>query len=186
MIDLDAPCLQSDFGVMVGISQQAVSTHASSGLLKPGAPLREWLLAYCDHLREQAAGRSGTELANQRALLAAAQRERIEMQNAITRKDHAPVQALQIILAQLGRRLGVQFSSIVPNLRQRVPDLPVRALEVVEEVVTEARNAAAEVTFEVEDEPLVGEFVNDGFGGNSQRDQGRLGESQEARADLGG
>jgi phage terminase Nu1 subunit (DNA packaging protein) len=64
--------------------------------------LNEIRVAYIRRLREQAAGRAAVgdlDLAGERAALAKAQRERIEMQNAVTRGELAPV-VLQELLEQ--------------------------------------------------------------------------------------
>ncbi|HAX19136.1 MAG TPA: hypothetical protein DCY64_02490 [Hydrogenophaga sp.] len=50
-IDLDEPCTQAQFGWLVGISQQAVSKLAASGVLKPGQTTQHWLDRYLSHLR---------------------------------------------------------------------------------------------------------------------------------------
>ena len=50
-IDLDAPCTQTEFGKLVGISQQAVSNLVSRGVLKPGQTAQHWIDRYLSHLR---------------------------------------------------------------------------------------------------------------------------------------
>lgn len=78
------------FGALVGVSRQAVVDAAGRGVVSEGMTARAMLLAYCSHLREMAAGRgasSGADLAAERAALAIAQRERVELQNAVTRGE---------------------------------------------------------------------------------------------------
>jgi len=60
-VDLDAKAVQSVFGELVGISQQAVSKQLDKGVLTAGESYRQWLVAYCSHLRELAAGRGGDD-----------------------------------------------------------------------------------------------------------------------------
>lgn len=72
---MDMPMTQAAFGELVGITQQSVSGLVSAGVLKPGATAGAWLLAYCDRLRDQAAGRLGStpdglDLVQERAMLA--------------------------------------------------------------------------------------------------------------------
>jgi DNA-binding XRE family transcriptional regulator len=59
MVDLDRPMTQTDFAVLVGVSKQAVGGQIRKGALLKNQTAREWLLAYCDHLRKVSAGRSG-------------------------------------------------------------------------------------------------------------------------------
>lgn len=73
---LDRPGSQAEFGVLVGISQQAVSGIAARGVLAPGATLRQWLLDYCAAIREAASGRGG-EATTQQQLAEARIRESI-------------------------------------------------------------------------------------------------------------
>lgn len=58
--DLAMPMTQARVGDLVGISQQPVSDLVRRTVLADGAGADEWLLAYCDHLREVAAGRGGS------------------------------------------------------------------------------------------------------------------------------
>jgi len=69
---------QSEFGVLVGISQQAVSAHIASGVLTAGATLIEWLRDYCYQLRREAAKHNtgdGSDLTRERVLTERVDRE---------------------------------------------------------------------------------------------------------------
>jgi hypothetical protein len=54
---LDSSATQSGFGVLVGISQQAVSKLVTKGVIPKTGSYREWLLAYTGALRTTASGR---------------------------------------------------------------------------------------------------------------------------------
>jgi phage terminase Nu1 subunit (DNA packaging protein) len=58
---LDQPVTQAVFAGLVGIGQSRVSECISTGVLRDGATVGEWLLQYCDRLRNEAAGRGGDE-----------------------------------------------------------------------------------------------------------------------------
>lgn len=57
VLRLDQPVSQSQFGALVGVSQQAISSMVQKGVLSPDGTLSEWLLAYCARLRTESAGR---------------------------------------------------------------------------------------------------------------------------------
>jgi len=62
MIDkLDTKATQTGFGELVGTSQQAISKHVDSGKLIKDGTYRDWIIAYCERLREEAAGRAGDD-----------------------------------------------------------------------------------------------------------------------------
>ncbi|MEX2964220.1 hypothetical protein [Microbulbifer sp. TYP-18] len=48
---------QSGFARLVGTSQPAINKHVEAGVLVRGASYEAWLLAYCERLRIEAAGR---------------------------------------------------------------------------------------------------------------------------------
>ena len=142
---LDQACRQADFGDLVGISQPVVSELVSKGVLDNGAPLRQWLLAYCLRLREQAAGRLGSEiggldLAQERAALAREQRQGIAIKNAALRGEFAPVSMLAEVLAAASQAVAERFDHLPGQLRKACPDLPPAAVDQLMTTVAGARN----------------------------------------------
>lgn len=142
---LDQPCRQADFGALVGVSQQAVSDMVSRGVLENGAPLRQWLLAYCGRLREQAAGRIGSEsggldLAQERAALAREQRRGIEVKNSVLRGEYAAVSLLGEVLATASQAVAERFDHLPGQLRKACPDLAPAAVDQVMTAIASARN----------------------------------------------
>ena len=138
---------QAEFGELVGISQQAVSDLQAREVLRPGGTAGAWLSAYCSHLREVAAGRGslagGPDLVRERAELARVQRERIELQNAITRGEQAPIELLGDALVKSIEVMVTELEQIDGLLAQTVPDLPDAARRVVLSCVAAARNKIA-------------------------------------------
>lgn len=147
MIDLDGKPSITEFAALVGVSQQAISDQAAAGVLVAGMTWREMLLAYCGRLREQAAGRASGDLvlAAERAALARAQRERIEMQNAVTRGELAPVAAIEQVLANAGAKVSAILDTIPGLIRRRVPGLSATDIALIAAEVARARNIAAAV-----------------------------------------
>ncbi|KRB73455.1 terminase small subunit [Noviherbaspirillum sp. Root189] len=150
MIDLQGKVTQSAFGEMIGISQPAVSDLLSRGVIIADQPVGEWLKSYCLHLREQAAGRAAAgelDLAGERAALAKVQRERIEMQNAVTRKQLAPVNVIEEVLARVGRQIVGILEAIPVQLKRR-SSLTAEDLDFITRELVKARNLAANIELE--------------------------------------
>ncbi|WP_271273814.1 hypothetical protein [Aliamphritea hakodatensis] len=61
---LEERATQTGFARLVGVSQQAISGRVKDGRLREGASFADWLLTYCEELREQAAGRGGDQQAD--------------------------------------------------------------------------------------------------------------------------
>jgi len=149
---LSLPVTQEQFGDMVGVSQPVVSDLLTRGILLAGQPAATWLRAYTKHLREQAAGRGADgELARERARLAREQADRVAMDNAVNRRELAPVSVLELVLAKMAGDVGSLLQGLVPRVRRRV-DLPGEALRILDEEVTKARNRAAAMSLSDADE----------------------------------
>jgi len=154
MVDLQTSMRQADFGQLVGISQQAVSDLVRREVLLPGASGATWLQQYCAHLREQAAGRAAAgdlDLATERAALAREQRIRLEMANAETRRESAPVMLLEIAVATMGRKVAAVLESIPVKIKRRSKNLTAEDIEIITAEITKARNIAASAQFDLED-----------------------------------
>jgi terminase small subunit / prophage DNA-packing protein len=137
---------QKQFGEMVGISQPAVSDLLMRGVLADGAAVGDWLIAYCGNLREVAAGRAASgdlDLAGERAQLARAQRERIEMQNAVTRGELSPTILLEQVLAKAAAKIAGVLDAIPGMVRRRVPQLTAGDIDLIAGEVAKARNTVA-------------------------------------------
>lgn len=81
--------LLTEFAVRVGITRERAGQLRRAGHLT-GETFDELLLAYCSHLREQAAGRQATgdiDLPTERALLAQAQRLKLEREAQVARRE---------------------------------------------------------------------------------------------------
>ena len=149
MIDLSVIVTQKQFGDMVGISQPAVSDLLMRGVLADGYSVGDWLVAYCGNLREVAAGRAASgdlDLAGERAALARAQRERIEMQNAVTRGELAPVALIEEVLTKAASKVAGILDAIPGMIRRRVPLLTADDIERIAMEIAKARNRVAEMS----------------------------------------
>ena len=133
---------QAEFGELVGIGQPAVSGLHRRGVLRGGVTGAEWLLAYCEHLREEAAGRAGT-LAEARAALDNERRIEVAMRNAIKRGEYAPIGLIEQVLSKTGRQIAGILEGLVPAVRRRWPAIGTDTLRLFEEEIARARNLAA-------------------------------------------
>jgi phage terminase Nu1 subunit (DNA packaging protein) len=129
------------------LSQQAVSQLMSEmGIDWKTSTLNEIRVAYIRRLREQAAGRAAVgdlDLAGERAALAKAQRERIEMQNAVTRGELAPVVLIEEVLTKAASKIAGILEAIPGMIRRRVPLLTADDIGLIAGEVAKARNRVA-------------------------------------------
>lgn len=141
---LDAHISQAEFAQMVGVSEASISKRVSDGVLTRGECAHAWLIAYCEHLRDQAAGRLGEtlglDLVQERAGLARAQREAQEIKNAVARGEYAPIGILADVLALASSAIVDRLDQLEGQLRKACPDLPEEARMVILRVIADARN----------------------------------------------
>lgn len=148
-LDLSTNPTQSFFGSLVGISRQAVGDLISRGVIDPQQSTQQMLHAYCSHLREVAAGRLANgdlDLATERALLARAHREKVDMQNAVTKRELAPVFLIEEVLSKAGSRAARILDTIPGLIRRRAPTLNADILDLIQAEVAKVRNIAAAVS----------------------------------------
>jgi terminase small subunit / prophage DNA-packing protein len=160
LIDLEKPTSQRRFAQIIGVSEAAVSQMVARGLLEKEQTLGQWLLAYCEDMREKAAGRAAAgdlDLATERAALARASREKIDLQNAVTRRELAPVSVLEEVLAKAGARIAGVLDAVPGAIKRRAPELPAEIRMVITTELAKARNIAADLSLDdlVEDDAAV-------------------------------
>ena len=147
-MDLDAKAVQRKFGELIGVTQGAVQAYISKGFIKSPGTYREWLLAYCARLREEAAGRYSAgelDLTEERARLARAQSERIEMELAVRRGELVHTSAVTERLADAAAQIAAILDSIPVKLKRESPHLTATDIDIVKREIAKARNLAAEV-----------------------------------------
>lgn len=144
VVDLSRPINEAAFGELVGISQQAVSEFLEAVSLAPGVSASEMLAAYCDRLREQAAGRlgdtDGLDLVQERAALARAQREGHEIKNAVARGEYASINLMAQTLAMASQAVVERFEQLPGTLKKSCPHLDDATREQIMGVLAHARN----------------------------------------------
>lgn len=139
---------------MIGVSEARVSQLVSELVIAKGDSAGAWLLAYCERLRDQAAGRMGSEaggldLAQERAALARSQREGVDIRNAVLRGQYADVSLLAEVLATASQAVAQRFDHLPGLVRKACPDLPPQAADAVMAVIAAARNEWVRQTAEL-------------------------------------
>jgi len=145
MIDLESKATQEGIATVVGVTQQAISAMMKEGKLPSSGALGELILAYCQRLREQAAGRSsgefgGLDLVQERAALAREQRIAQALKNAVSKGEYAPIGLLADVLGRAASAVVDRMDQVDGQLRKACPDMPEDARTTVLAVMANARN----------------------------------------------
>lgn len=144
------PVTQADFADWIGVTQQAVSDMVGRGVLQPGQSLKEWTRAYCNHMRGVASGRgSDAELARERAELTRINAQRAGIKLAVEQGEHAPVAAIEQVLASIGRGIAGQLEPLPGTLRKLCPDLTPEALVKVQRAIADACDLAVSASLDM-------------------------------------
>lgn len=146
---------QAEVANHLGISERTVRDLEIKLGFKTDYTISEIRLAYIDHLREQAAGRAATgeiELVTERAMLAKAQRERIEMQNEVTRGTLAPAILIEQVLTQCASKIAGIFDAIPGLVHRRIPDVPIETIDLIAGEIAKVRNRVASMSLDDLDE----------------------------------
>lgn len=155
---LDQTISQAEFAEMIGVSEARVSQLVSEGVIARGDTAASWLVAYCERLRDQAAGRMGEtyglDLVQERAALAREQREGQAIKNAIARKEYAPIGLLADVLGRASSAVVDRFDHLEGALKKACPDLDDDAKTTVMNVIASARNEWVRATAELVAESL--------------------------------
>lgn len=142
---------QAEFGAWVGISEARVSQLMAEGVLTRGETGHEWLIAYCERMRDIAAGRAssetgGLDLVQERAALAREQRLGIAIKNAVARGEYAPITLLAEVLATASQAVSERFEQLPGLLRKVCPELPDTARDKLMSAFADARNQWVRLT----------------------------------------
>ncbi len=145
VIDLSDKFSQTALADLVGVTQPAISAMVSEGKISGDGTLGEVLIAYCQRLRDQAAGRvgadaGGLDLVQERAALAREQRIAQALKNAVARGEYAPIGLLGDVLGMASSAVVDRMELIDGQLRKACPDLPEAARATVLAVLANARN----------------------------------------------
>jgi phage terminase Nu1 subunit (DNA packaging protein) len=138
---------QVDVSEFLGVSEKTVSEWASEGLFDGCATFADALRAVYRRLSAAAAGRVG-ELSEERARLARAQAENVEMKNAVMRREYAPVALLEEALARAARQMARTLEALPVKLRRSSAVMSTDDIGLVEREIAGLRNLAAAAVLE--------------------------------------
>jgi phage terminase Nu1 subunit (DNA packaging protein) len=154
---LGQPCTQQELAGMVGIGQSAISRHITAGHIPRDGSALEQLQAYLAHLEAEAARQMGDGLLSlpaERAALARAQREMVEMKNEAMRAEYAPTALLRDVLATVSAAMDAHIGQLASRIDQAAPDLPESARATVLAIIASARAEWIRSTSELVDRSL--------------------------------
>lgn len=141
---LDQTISQAEFAEMIGVSEARVSQLVSEQIIRRGDTAHEWLLGYCERIRDQAAGRaggaSGLDLVQERAALAREQRIAQALKNAVSKGEYAPIGLLADVLGRAASAVVDRMDQVDGQLRKACPQLPEEARTTVLALLASARN----------------------------------------------
>jgi phage terminase Nu1 subunit (DNA packaging protein) len=144
MINIDEEVSQCEFSMVIGVSEPLVSKLIAKGVIMPGQSLREWIIAYCQNLREQAAGRS-LELSTERAGLAKEQKLRARIAKLRDLGEWAPIENMTLVLSRVTTQMASTFDNIPVKLKRAFPELTSDQLNIVRAEINEIRNLMVSV-----------------------------------------
>ena len=158
IIDLSKECTQSVLASVVAVTQPAISAMMTEGKIPTVGTLGELVHAYCERLRDQAAGRlgegGGLDLVQERAFLAREQRIAQRLKNDIARGEYAPIGLLADVLGMASSAVVDRFDQLEGALRKACPKLPDDAKATVMQVIASARNEWIRSTVKLVNESL--------------------------------
>jgi len=138
-----------ELGALLGVTARTVTELGRRGIIRRAGrgrwPLAESIRLYCEHLRETAAGRAGADadgrpldLAAERAKLARAQRERVELDNAVRRGELVEVEGIRGRYAGMVTAAKSKLLGVPSKAKGRLPHLVIEDIETLEELIHEA------------------------------------------------
>jgi phage terminase Nu1 subunit (DNA packaging protein) len=142
-----------DLAEWLGISDRRVRELAVEGIIEKSAkgryPLQACVVAYCAHIREVAAGRSGDEaedlnLTKERALLIREQREGQVMKNAVTRRELLPRDEVEREWSDVLRGVRSQVLTVPSRCRALLPHLTAADVVVMDKEIRRTLTSIAE------------------------------------------
>jgi len=136
---------QEQIGKHLDLSARRVRELMQAGILKKGGGLDENRVAYIRHLRSKAGNGAGNfDLTRERALLARAQREKIELDMEERTGRLLPVEVIREIGVGLVTATRAKLLSVHHRIKQRFPHLEIAIIDEIKRLHTEALEELAD------------------------------------------
>ena len=128
----------------LGVSERAVADYAHRGIITRSGrgvfPLKESVLAVCHHFREAASARGGgtATLTAQRERIAREQADKLEMQNAATRRELLPAKLVADEWASILRLVRSRMLATPSRIQQQLGHLSAHDLDLIDRELRDA------------------------------------------------
>jgi phage terminase Nu1 subunit (DNA packaging protein) len=130
----------------LGVSDRTIRGYADDGIIQRGGngvyPLRDSVRAVANYLRDIATRRAGTGTAStltaQRERIAREQADKLEMQNAASRREMLPAKAVADEWASILRMVRSRIMASPARIQQKLGHLSVHDLDVIDREIRDA------------------------------------------------
>lgn len=145
----DSEVATSELADWLGVTERAISDYARKGIIARSAPgkfmLRESVRAVTTHLREAASARGGgtATLTAQRERIARGQADKLEMQNAATRRELLPAKLVADEWASILRLVRSRMLATPSRIQQQLGHLSAHDLDIIDREIRDALEEAA-------------------------------------------
>lgn len=134
---------------LLGVSLRTIGELTQKGILAKATrgryPVREAVRAYTAHLREQAAGRTGsTSLTAERIRVATAQAEKLELANAVTRGEMVPARQVLSEWSGILRDVRAALLAVSSRCGSTLPHLTGHDVSTIDTEIRAALEALAD------------------------------------------
>ena len=131
----------------LGISAQAFDKWHVEPVAKIGRENFYTMRAVLDnriaHNNQRAPEFDEDEYEAQRTRLTKEQADKLEMENAVTRREQAPVELLEMALEEIATRISAILEAIPSKVKKRVPTLTSGEMTNIKREIVKAQNAAS-------------------------------------------
>ena len=139
---------KSETAKSLGISVQAFDKWGVQPVAKIGRENFYTMRSVLDnrlenHNEKHAGDADPDDYEAQRTRLTKEQADQLEMKNAVTRREQAPVQLLQLALDEMAQRITAILGAIPSKVKKRVPSLTSGEMTNITREIIKAQNAAS-------------------------------------------
>ncbi len=138
----------AELAKMVGITVQALGQHEQRKIIKKSRrgfyPHPQAIQSLFGHYREQAAGRAGSSLTQARTDLANAQKDAVELKNAITRGEYLLATEVEAEWSDVLSSIRARMLALASDIAQLLPHLSKHDILAIDSAIRDALHEAAD------------------------------------------